>query len=107
MSMCRNGGCAHVSTNVHTDPTERSQRESRSTTGETAPHAWLPPEPVDKAVAPSQASLHSHGMSLIDGCPACVLNTEPPRSTVRLEQGWRCAYLCTDCGHAWTTDWRD
>lgn len=42
-----------------------------------------------------------------DGCPACALNVEPPRSTVPTANGHRAAYLCTDCGHAWTTDWME
>lgn len=42
---------------------------------------------------------------MIDGCPECVLNTEPPRSSTLLDGAVRCAYLCSDCGHAWTTDW--
>lgn len=48
---------------------------------------------------------HAAAMSKVDGCPECVLNTEPPRSAVAVGNGWRCAYLCSDCGHAWTTDW--
>lgn len=47
------------------------------------------------------------GMSNVDGCPECVTNTEPPRSCVRVDDAWRCGYLCSDCGHAWTTDWKD
>jgi hypothetical protein len=44
-------------------------------------------------------------LGLADGCPNCVRNVEPPRSAVPVSNGWRCAYLCVDCGHAWTTDW--
>lgn len=43
----------------------------------------------------------------IDGCPECVTNTEPPRSVAPTDNGYRCAYLCGDCGHAWTTDYRE
>ncbi len=43
----------------------------------------------------------------IDGCPNCVQNVEPPRSVAFIEGGLRAAYLCTDCGCAWTTDWKD
>lgn len=39
-----------------------------------------------------------------DGCPGCD-NTEPPRAAIPLDDGWRCAYLCADCGRAWTTDY--
>lgn len=42
----------------------------------------------------------------VDGCPGCVVNVEPPRSTVPVTTGIRCSYVCTDCGHAWTTNWR-
>lgn len=45
--------------------------------------------------------------SLTDGCPSCVVNVEPPRSVTTLAIGFRAAYLCSDCGHAWTTDWKD
>lgn len=43
----------------------------------------------------------------LDGCPECVVNAELPKSTAALADGFRAAYLCTDCGHAWTTDWKD
>lgn len=46
-------------------------------------------------------------MAAVDGCPECVANVEPPLSHIVLELGYRCAYLCSDCGHAWTTDWRN
>jgi hypothetical protein len=46
-------------------------------------------------------------MSLIDGCPECVHNTEPPKSAARVADGWFTAYSCSDCGHAWTTSWKD
>lgn len=46
-----------------------------------------------------------HALALVDGCPRCVQNTEQPKSAIEVENGWRCAYLCSDCGHAWTTDW--
>ena len=46
-------------------------------------------------------------LTCIDGCPApgCT-NTEAPTTCVPLTAGHRCAYLCTDCGRAWTTDYR-
>ena len=43
----------------------------------------------------------------VDGCPNCVANVEPPKSTAVGDDGALCAYLCSDCGHAWTTSWRD
>ena len=43
----------------------------------------------------------------VDGCPNCVLNHEPPLTSVDVDNGIRCAYLCSDCGHAWTTDYRE
>jgi hypothetical protein len=46
-------------------------------------------------------------MGLVDGCPECVRNTEAPRSAVAVTGGWRTAYMCADCGHAWTTDWAE
>ena len=43
----------------------------------------------------------------IDGCPECVVNTELPHSTTRTTTGWLSVYRCADCGHAWSTSWRD
>lgn len=43
----------------------------------------------------------------IDGCPECVYNTEAPRSVEPFTNGFNAAYLCTDCGHAWTTSWKE
>jgi hypothetical protein len=63
--------------------------------------------PVDKSLDPNTLSGHPHGMSLIDGCPGCVLNTEPPVAASESASGWTCDYVCTDCGHAWTTEWRN
>jgi hypothetical protein len=45
-------------------------------------------------------------MSRADGCPECVVNTEPPRDVKATANGWMAAYLCSDCGHAWLTSWR-
>lgn len=46
-----------------------------------------------------------HPMSMVDGCPNCVSNVEPPFSYHELETGWSCSYICRDCSHIWTTDW--
>ena len=43
----------------------------------------------------------------IDGCPKCVVNAEPPRDVRPTATGYLAAYLCSDCGHAWLTSWRD
>ena len=43
----------------------------------------------------------------VDGCPSCVSNVEPPKSSVMDGDSTLCGYLCSDCGHAWTTSWRD
>lgn len=58
--------------------------------------------PADQSTRP-----HPPEMALADGCPSCVINLEPPRSSARFPGGWTAAYLCTSCGHAWTTDWKD
>jgi hypothetical protein len=42
---------------------------------------------------------------LLDGCPGCVVNTELPRDTQPTATGFHAEYECSDCGHAWTTDW--
>lgn len=46
-------------------------------------------------------------MARADGCPECVVNTEPPRDIKSTADGWMAAYLCNDCGHAWLTSWKD
>jgi hypothetical protein len=63
------------------------------------------PPPGCGLSAPSDKFAHASGMSLIDGCPECVLNTEAPTDATPTEGGWRCAYRCSDCGHRWTTSW--
>lgn len=67
----------------------------------------FPQEPVDNGLPVGGAAVHAHPMSRLDGCPECVLNTELPKSTAPTDNGYRAAYLCNDCGHAWTTDWTD
>jgi transposase-like protein len=47
------------------------------------------------------------GSSLLDGCPECVVNTELPRRTSIVANGFHSEYECSDCGHTWTTDWKD
>ena len=44
-------------------------------------------------------------MSRADAC-RCG-NTEPPRAAAPVAGGWMTSYLCTDCGQAWTRDWKD
>jgi hypothetical protein len=66
-----------------------------------------PQEPVDTAPLPVAREAHASTMSLIDGCPECIHNTEPPKSAVRAANGWLTAYVCSDCGHAWATSWKD
>ena len=51
----------------------------------------------------SLAAILAGAMSHIDGC-LCG-NSEPPRAAVPIEGGWRCSYLCSDCGRAWVTDY--
>ena len=42
-----------------------------------------------------------------DGCPNCVLNVEAPAFwDATIEGAIVCTYLCSDCGHEWTTEWR-
>lgn len=44
--------------------------------------------------------------ALVDGCPSCVVNVEPPWWVTRRDDGGHlCAYSCTDCGHNWSTNW--
>jgi hypothetical protein len=62
---------------------------------------------VDSGLLAAVATAHPDAMSRADGCPECVLNVEAPKSTATLTTGYRCAYLCADCGHAWTTDWSE
>ena len=50
----------------------------------------------------------AHGMSLVDGCPECP-NVQPPMATIPTipDRGWCNRYVCADCGHTWTTEWKD
>lgn len=43
----------------------------------------------------------------LDGCPECVVNAELPRAVEQTPHGYIAAYLCTDCGHAWATAWKE
>lgn len=43
--------------------------------------------------------------ALVDGCPECVANVEPPWFVTTVELSYLCAYHCTDCGHSWSTSW--
>ncbi len=55
-------------------------------------------------------SLLATRMARIDGCPECVINTEPPLSVREADSnlpGFYADYCCTDCGHRWTTAWAD
>jgi hypothetical protein len=62
----------------------------------------LPPPNLDRV-----GNALTRALSRVDGCPECVHNTEPPRAAVPSTTGWWCSYLCSDCGHTWTTDWAD
>ena len=46
-------------------------------------------------------------MSRLDGCPACVTNTELPTGVGWTADGFLAHYHCTDCGHSWSTAWKD
>jgi hypothetical protein len=63
----------------------------------------LPPA-ADEAQQPPDIA---RWMSRADGCSECVTNVEPPRDVKATADGWMAAYLCSDCGHAWLTSWRD
>lgn len=41
----------------------------------------------------------------VDGCPSCVVNMETPEEFIRKKGSCIATYLCTDCGHRWTTSW--
>jgi hypothetical protein len=45
-------------------------------------------------------------LPLIDGCPQACGNTETPRDTAPVPDAIMASYLCSSCGHAWSTDWR-
>ena len=42
-------------------------------------------------------------MGTADGC-ACG-NLQPPRAALPIDTGYRCSYLCADCGTAWLRDY--
>jgi hypothetical protein len=99
------------------DPNESVLRTRVMSEGGSAPTEARPLNrlhPIDEGSGP-MASMpaadtnraHPPEMSLADACPSCVLNLEPPRSAARIPGGWTAAYLCSSCGHAWTTDWKD
>ena len=46
-------------------------------------------------------------LSRIDGCPECVINAETPSSVWPTHDGYLANYVCLDCGHAWSTSWKD
>lgn len=49
----------------------------------------------------------TRAMSRVDGCATACGNTEAPRAAIPTNNGWMASYLCADCGHAWTTSWKD
>lgn len=91
----RTTSCVNSQSAVRVSPNPTSERRERL--------MQILPAPTDEAPPPVSIA----PLSAVDGCPGCVSNVEPPTSTVALDQGYRNAYLCSDCGHAWTTDWRD
>jgi len=42
----------------------------------------------------------------IDGCPGCP-NIETPRTWAETPAGYLLAYLCADCGAAWTYETKE
>jgi hypothetical protein len=45
-------------------------------------------------------------LSLVDGCPRCIFNTEEPVRSYEMRDGWLGIYRCTDCDHEWFTAWK-
>jgi len=88
-------GCDNSQSVTRVSPNPTSERRERLMA--------IMPAPTDAPPDPPPTLW----MAAVDGCPECVLNVEPPTSTVALTNGYRNAYLCSDCGHAWTTDWRN
>lgn len=88
------GGSAPTESRPLDRPTAFERRERPVPIVPAAKSSDTPPQEIARA-------------AYLDGCPECVLNTEPPRSVTALEKGARAAYLCADCGHAWTTDWSE
>lgn len=46
-------------------------------------------------------------LSRVDGCPECVRNTEAPHDAYPTSDGYVATYHCADCGHRWSTAWRE
>jgi hypothetical protein len=65
--------------------------------------------PVDSIHAPSLSvppASDNRALSLLDGCPECVINTELPQVVESIpSKAQRASYRCSDCGHAWITEW--
>lgn len=102
--------------NLPLDPNESVRVSTVMREGGSAPTEARPlnrPTPIAEgsgpvASMPAADTNRAHPPeSRADGCPSCVVNVEPPRSVTTLAAGFRAAYLCNDCGHAWTTDWKD
>lgn len=58
---------------------------------------------------PENTERWTQRMSRVDGCPACVTNTEAPQriSGMSDDDGFRADYKCEGCGHRWYTTWKD
>jgi hypothetical protein len=63
------------------------------------------------AIMPTAESSENHPpiseLGHVDGCPSCVRNSEAPFDTYPTTDGYVATYRCTDCGHRWSTAWRD
>lgn len=87
---------------------EGSARDPSTDLTSTFHSEWqLSTGPVDAPVGNPGRHGDAWYMSLCDGCPECATNVEPPRSVVAVMGAHRATYECADCGHTWTTDWKD
>lgn len=64
-----------------------------------------PPDPTPGHTPPGSPPATAYGR--VDGCPECVTNVEPPWAVEGTANDYIAAYLCSDCGHRWTTSWKE
>lgn len=83
--------------------TESGPRRSTTSEEVIAVALSVPPTP-DNAPTVGYAAR----MARVDGCPEACGNYETPSSVwPDPPRGFIANYVCTDCGHAWSTSWED
>lgn len=58
-------------------------------------------------IVPLSSARQIDPLGRVDGCPECVYNTEPPFDAYPTIGGYVASYICSDCGHKWSTAWSE